>query len=130
MRWIPTMSLSKRTRVLVRQRVRAYLNETCLIERELDTVGDMGEPTHVWGLVDNAPCRIIGVGRRGQSVAEAVGGQEALVDAYRLILPAGTDLATDYRVTVGERVYQVVAVDDDLTDEAFVSAIITRARSV
>lgn len=123
--------VSNRTIALVRRRVNAFLTERCSIEREAGMKGSMGEPLHGWEMVaDNVQCRVITVNQSStQTEYEAVGSTEALVERWRLICPAGTVFAVDNRVRLSDgRVFQIVDVDDRLTDEAFVSAMMVRAR--
>lgn len=123
--------VSNRVMAIIRRRVNTFLTERCSIEREAGTKGRMGEPLHDWETVaEDVPCRIITLsGATTSSEAEAVGSTEALVEQWRLICQAGTTFAVDYRVRLADdRVYQIVAVDDRLTDEAFVGAVMVRAR--
>lgn len=123
--------VSKRTRAIIRRRANTLLTELCSIERETGATGLMGEPLHNWETVErNVPCRIILIGQFStRSEYDAVGATEALVERWRLICPAGTTFAVDDRVRLADgRVYQIVDVDDRLTDEAFVSAVMVRAR--
>lgn len=126
------MPFSARTINIVRQRVNGMLTETCSIERETGATGLMGEPLHGWETVaEDVPCRVIRVGQSStQSEYEAVGATEALVERWRLICPAGTSFAVDNRVRLADgRVFQIVDVDDRLTDQAFVGAVMVRARN-
>lgn len=123
--------VSSRTRAIIRSRVNMYLTERCTIEREAGMTGLMGEPLHGYETVaEDVPCRIIMIGQSStRSEYDAVGATEALVERWRLICPAGTAFAVDERVRLADgRLYQIVDVDDRLTDEAFVSAVIVRAR--
>lgn len=123
--------VSNRTLAIIKRRVNTYLTERCRIEREAGTRGQMGEPLHDSETVAaDVPCRVIRLGQNStQSEAEAVGSTEALIERWRLICPAGTTFAVDNRVWLADgRVYQIVDVDDRLTQEAFVSAVMVRAR--
>lgn len=124
-------SFKARTIALVRQRVNEMLTETCSIERESGATGLMGQPLHGWETVaDDVPCRVITIGQSStRSEYESVGATEALVERWRLIVPAGTSFAVDNRVRLSDgRTYQIVDVDDRLTDQAFVGAVMVRAR--
>lgn len=124
------MMVSNRTTAIIRRRVNTFLTERCSIERESGTKGRMGEPLHGWETVTtNVPCRIITISSSTSNQTEDVGSTEALVERWRLICPAGTVFAVDNRVRLADdRVFQIVDVDDRLTDEGFVSALIVRAR--
>lgn len=122
--------LSNRTAAVVRRSVGGMLTERCTIERETGGVGLMGEPVQSWAAVaEDVPCRLITVGRRNSSETQVIGSRESVVDAFRLICPQDTAFAVDDRVSVGDRRYQVVTVEDDLTDAAYVSVIVARERS-
>lgn len=125
--------VSNRTTAIIRRRVNTFLTELCSIERETNMRGHMGEPlSNRWETVaENVPCRIITLGQNStQSEAEPVGSTEALIERWRLICPAGTVLAVDNRAVLSDgRKYQIVDIDDRLTDQAFVSATVVRARN-
>lgn len=122
---------SAQTMARVERNVTSLLTERCTIEREAGTTGTMGEPLHDWEVVaEDIACRVIRAGTRNDSSYEEVAGQEALVERFRLICPAGTAFDVDDRVRMADdAVYQIVDVVDRLTDEAFVSAIMTRVRA-
>lgn len=124
------MGFSKRTIAIVRRRVEAFLTERCDLSVQGTSVGDMGQPLATWTVVAaDVTCRIIRAGSTFASTNTITGGREALVDTLRLIVPHETEIAADYRVQVeGGHLYEVVEVLDDLTDEAFVQAIIKRLR--
>ena len=122
---------SDRTIALVRRNVNEMLTESCTIQRESGSRGTMGEPVHQFENVATAvACRVIRAGQT-QSTSEAgqVGGQEALVEMYRLICPVDTPFTTDDRVVMSDgRVFQVVDVEDGLSDSAFAGAVMVRVR--
>lgn len=121
---------SARTINLVRRNVNDLLTATCRIERETSSTGTMGEPLHDWDVVQaDVPCRVIRLAKRTTTSAEQVGSQETLVERYRLITPVGTNFAVDDRVVMSDgRVFQVVDVEDGLTDEAFAGVMLSRVR--
>lgn len=113
----------------IKARVALFLGDTCTIEAEVDAVGEMGEPTHGWAVVEaDVACRVIDARKSGVSATMEVGAQEAMVDTYRLIVPVGTALAVDQRVTVNSDVYQIVAAGDGRSDAVEAQAVITRVR--
>jgi hypothetical protein len=124
------MRFGTRTVALVQRNINLMLGERCTLERETGQMGLMGEPLHTWEVVvDNIPCRIIRAGQSFSSAAAIVGSQEALIERYRLICPTGTPFTLEDRVRFDDgRLYQVVQVEDGLTEGVFVSAIITRVR--
>lgn len=124
--------VNSRTLKIIQRRVNTFLTETCIIERQTGTRGRMGEPLNdQWETVaSDVPCRIINISQTSSSSqSAAVGSTETLIERWRLICPAGTELAVDERATLPDgRVFQIVEIDDRLTDQAFVSAQIVRAR--
>lgn len=104
------------------------LSGSCLIEQESATVNELGGRSHAWAVVgEDVACRLIKVGRETGSQVVESGEREKLPEKYRLIVPYGTTLGVNYRVTVDELVYAVVQLESALTDKAFVSAIIVRS---
>lgn len=121
---------SDRTIALVRRNVNDLLNETCRIERESGGRGLMGEETHETVVVaTNVSCRVIRLTKRTTSSAQDVGSQEALVERYRLICPVGTAFTVNDRVVMSDgRTFDLVDVEDGLSDEAFAGAMLVRTR--
>ena len=111
-----------------RATVLKWLKDTAKIEVQQSSKGTMNEPLDAWTIVTaSVACRVIGA---EQSDAAFVGSQETIADMYRLVVPAGTALAANQRVTVTSTgyVYQVVGFINDLTDELFRTAVILRRR--
>jgi head-tail adaptor len=121
---------SSQTLAIVRQNVSVMLTDSCTIERESTGLGDMGQPLHEFEVVaSDVDCRVIMAGSRTTGSNNVAGGREALTDRFRLILPVGTDISADYRVTMADgTVYDVVDVEAGLTDAAFVAAVVMRSR--
>jgi len=119
--------ISSQVLAMIRRVTETSFSDTCLIERESNAVGTYGEPTHQWEVTAaDKPCRLISVGaRRGSGIAEA-GAAESLEYEYRLIVAQDVTLAVDMRVTIAALVYNVVRIEDALTDEAYHSAILQR----
>ena len=121
--------LSASTIAKVRGNVSVMLTDSCTIERETSETGDMGQELHEWEvLASDVACRLIRAGTKSTGSNNVEGGRESLTDRFRLILPVGTDISTDYRVMVGEDYFQVVDVEAALSDQAFVAAVVVRAR--
>ena len=113
----------------MKARVALFLGDSCTIEAEVDARGEMGEMTHLWSVVEaDVACRVIDARKPGGSTTMDVGAQEAMVDTSRLIVPVGTALAVDQRVTVNSDVYQIVALIDGRSDAVDAQAVITRVR--
>lgn len=124
--------ISSRTLAKVRKNVNEMLTERCTLERETGTVGTMGEPLHTWETVQTGiACRVIQAGQtQSGSTTAVVGSAEAMVERYRLITPVGTPFTLNDRVVMSDgRVFEIVDVDDGLTDEAFAGAVMVRVRA-
>ena len=111
----------------IRVEAARYLSETCVIEQEIHTVGAYGDPIRAWALVaSEVPCRLIIARRSDLSAVSMSAGRETMERVYRLVVPHGTTLDVDYRVTVGGAIFTVMRVEDQLTDAVFVQAILAR----
>lgn len=109
-----------------------FLTETCTIEQLANARDRYGNkiPNQWETVASGVACRVITTGGQGinRTSSMDVGSQEAMVETYRLIVPAGTSLDVDYRVTVNSVIYQVVSVLVARTDETDRQAILTRVR--
>lgn len=122
--------LTAQVLAMMRATTAKFLTETCTIEQEMNSTGEFGQPVPVWTpIATNVACRVI-LARQGyRPTAANVGGQEKIVDEYRIICPYGTVLATNQRITVSTgEVYQVVSLITDRTDETDTQAVVVRAR--
>lgn len=125
-------TLSSQLLAKLRREAENLMKDTCKIEAESISVGSFGQPKPVWLLVANdLKCRVI-MSRQGtRPTADQVGSQEQLVDEYRLIVPYGTALGVNQRVTVNGddgALYQIVGLIDRRTDATDSQAVIIRAR--
>ena len=122
---------SSSTIARVQRNVNAMLTDTCTIKRMTDSLGTMGEPLNTLELIASGVlCRVIRAKVPSDNTQQVIGSQKSMVERYRLICPVGTAFVVDDVITVSDgKVYQVVNVEDDLTDSAFAGAVITRVRS-
>ncbi len=120
-----------RTLAIVKQNVNEMLTDTCTIMRMSDATGLRGEPINTLELVASGVlCRVIRAKVPNDNSQQVLGSQKAMVERYRLICPVGTAFVVDDVVTLSDgSIYQVVNVEDKLTDGAFAGAVITRVRS-
>lgn len=121
---------SDRTIAIVRRNVDAMLTDLCTIQQQTGITGILGEPLNVWETVAEAvPCRVIRSRIPSSGTMQNIGSQESMVETYRLICPVGTSFEVDNRITLANgHVYHVVSVEDELTDQAFAGAVVTRVR--
>lgn len=123
---------SARTIAIVRRAVNEMLTDTCSLYQESGATGTMGEPLHTLELVaSGVPCRVIRARTRGENGVSVVGSQEAMVERYRLECSHDTSLSLNMVAQLdsdGSR-WQIVDIEDKLTDSAFAGAAITRVRT-
>ena len=117
----------------MRAAAESLMTDTCVLEARSASVGEYGEPTEEFVVVDaSVPCRVITLGARFKEAAPAPAplARESLVDAFRLVVPHDTALDIDQRVTVTSSgdVYDIVSLIAGRTDETDRQAIIVRAR--
>lgn len=121
---------SARTLAIVQRNVNEMLTDVCTIKRQTGATGTMGEPLNQLELIaSDVPCRVIRAKTPNANSQAVIGSQKAQVERYRLICPVDTAFRVDDVVSVGSDVYQVVDVEDKLTDGAFAGAVITRVRT-
>lgn len=114
----------------IQSMARRWMTSTCTIEREAESFGAFGEPIHTWEILSSGTaCRLITSKGANSPQLAVVADRETMEDTYRISLPVGTTLATDYRITTGGNVYNVVAVLDGRTDSADVQALLVRMRA-
>lgn len=121
---------SSRTIALVRRNANAMLTETCTLYRKTGATGEMGEPLNTFEIAaTGVPCRVIRARVPSGSTTQPVGGQIALVETYRLECPYNTVLELNMRSQVdGGGLYDLISIEDKLTDSAFAAAVVTRVR--
>lgn len=121
---------SARTIAIVRKNVNEMLTDTCTIKRLTGATGTMGEPLNQLELIaSDVQCRVIRAKTPSGSSQMVVGTQQSMVEMYRLECPYDTAFLVDDVVTLADgSVYQVVSVEDKLTDSAFAGAVIQRVR--
>lgn len=122
---------SARTIAKVRSNVNAMLTERCTLQRESGATGTMGEPIATYTTIATGIlCRVIRAKSPSGGSEMVVGSQEAMVERYRLICPVGTAFKVDDRIVMADgRTFQVIDVEDGLTDAGFAGAVITRVRT-
>lgn len=111
----------------VQQVAARFLSDVCVIEDEVIATDQYGAAAHTWRLsASDVACRIITETRISGSDTTEIGSQVAMMERLRLVVPVGTALGVNQRVTVGGAVYRIVALLDGHTDAVFVSAVIVR----
>lgn len=123
------MILNNTSLIRIRNIAARWLKDTCIIERDIETLDELGSPVHGREVVaQDVPCRVITSGRRGDSAAEIIGSAETLKEIYKISVPSSVELDVNYHITVNSIRYSVVRLETALTDEVFTQAIITRHR--
>ena len=118
--------LSEKLQNRLRLRVNQYLNETCEIQRVDEVQGRLGMIESVVQVATSVNCRVIDDNRTAGIGYQQTGEHQARVDGYRLILPAGQTVDVAYRVVVGTRVYRVIELLDDRSNEFFIECRVRR----
>lgn len=113
----------------LRNRVDEYLNETCTISRIDEVQGRLGLVESAVIVATGVSCRVIDDSRSVGQGYQQTGEHQAQVDAYRVILPADQTVDASYEITVGSRVYQVIQLLDDRSNELFRECRVRRIRS-
>ena len=112
---------------MVKSEMARSLVDRCRIERALTTLDENGGSVETWEIVaDNEPCRVIQMGSSDSSQALATGERETLRRAYKLIVSVSVAVSVDYRVTIGADVYDIIRIEDALSDEVFHSVLMSR----
>ncbi len=116
----------------MRAAAESLMTDTCTLEARSASVGEYGEPTEEFVVVDaSVPCRVITPApMREGGENRATLAREAQLDVYRLVVPYGTALDIDQRVTLASdgAVYDVVDVLMGRTDATDRQAVIVRVR--
>ena len=114
----------------MRATVESLMTDTCKIEVGADSVGEMGEvlQDQYTTVASGVTCRVISLGNRYSESARTIGEREVITEAYRLIVPYGTALDVNQRITLtsDSSVYQVVDLNTERTDRTDRQAIMVR----
>jgi len=106
-----------------------FHNETADIYRTTESVQSDGSVERSQEIrAQDVPCRLFYPQKSNNSAMREIGGQERMMEEYRISLESGTTLAVDDEVRVGGVAYQVVRIVEDMTQMADVQAIVTRRR--
>lgn len=122
---------SSHTIAIVRRNGNEMLTDTCVLSRKAMATGNMGEPLPVLTIVaTGVRCRVIRAKVPSNSSQQVVGSQQAMVDIDRLECPYDTALTVDMIATLsGGSVWQLVSIEDKLTDLVFAGAVVTQVRT-
>lgn len=116
----------------ITQYVEGFQSGRCKIEARVKGVVDQyGAPRQdQWqDVANNVPYRFMKLTAKLKDAMIALGQQENLVESYRMSCEVGTPLAVDQRVTTEDgRIWNVVAVEDGLTDAIDAQAAVTRIK--
>jgi len=114
----------------IRSQVSQLLTDTCTIERNEEVTDNRyGSKKPGWVVVaSSVACRINLLNRSNQSLVEVMGGQEAMLDSYQLVLAYDVTIDRDYRITVNGVTYFVTRIESQLTNSAFKQVLLTRKR--
>lgn len=123
------MSILNSTQVArLRRRAQQYFNQTCVITRIDEVQGRLGLEESPVQVAAGVACRVVTDTRSQGQGYQAVGQAHMNVDAYIIWLPSGTDVDVAYQIAVDARVYDVIELLDDLSNEIFVEVRVRRVR--
>lgn len=96
----PMLKLPGAVLAQMRAAAESLMTDTCTIEQLSDAVDRAGAPLNTWETVaPNVRCRLITAGLlRGN--LRVVGEQPQLGQEYRVVLPAGTAIDVQHRITL------------------------------
>ena len=84
----------------MRAQADSLMTDTCTIERLSDTTDAAGAAVNAWEAVSSSvACRMISVGSRFSNDPMIRAERAVLSERYRIVLPAGTGIAVQYRIT-------------------------------
>jgi len=116
-----------RSRARIQTALERFLTETCVIEEQMVTTDRYGGMALAGRVVaSGVRCRVITETRMSGTDTREVGSAEALIERMKLVVPAGTALGANQRVTVNGAVYQIVSVLVTHTDAVDAQAVIVR----
>lgn len=108
-----------------------YLTDTCKIERSRQVSTDFMELVDDWFLVaDDVACRVVRAGGTAGKMIEQQGQGQAVSDEYRIALANTQDIQADDRITHAGKIYDVVRLEDDLSEKFFRHAVVKIRRGV
>jgi len=111
----------------MRAQANALMTDTCSIERLADSVDAAGAATNQWEAVSTGTaCRMITAGRSNAADPLVRAERAVLEQRYRIVLPAGTSIAAQYRITLtsDSSRWLVSALVTSQTDEIAVQVIV------
>lgn len=118
---------SERTLALVKRTKRAFLTDLAIVETEALTTNDYGGSLHSWQEVaSSVPCRVL-VETGGTNAAKMIGEQEGISETYMIAIALGFFTpAVNQRITVNGQVFQVVNIQEHLTDRDEIQLIVKK----
>jgi hypothetical protein len=107
------------------QAVKLWLTDSCTIQRAARGSNALMSPSENWSTVAVLPCRLI---RASGGAMSEVGELSALGDVHKMALARGVNVQADDRVVIGENVFYIVGIEDDLSEAFFVHVMLSRKR--
>lgn len=108
-----------------------YLTDTCKVERSQPVSTDFMELVDAWYTVaDGVACRAVRAGAGTSQMIEKLGLGQAVGDEYKFAFADSQDLQADDRITHNGKVYDVVRLEDDLSEKFFRHAVVKLRRGV
>lgn len=101
------------------------MTDTCTIERKSGGVDAAGRPNGDWDTVATSKMRLLPEARRITGDNQ-IGGREVNRLYARIALPIGTDVRDGDRFVIEGRTWEILRLQDQTTDKAFITADIAR----
>jgi len=122
-----TIRVPTAIRGYMRAQANALLTDTCTIERLADTTDAAGAAVNDWEVMSSSiDCRMITIGQRMTADPLVKAERAVLPERYRIVLPAGTSIAPQYRITLDsdDSRWLVSNVATSQTDEVSVTVVV------
>ena len=87
------------------------MTDTCLVKRKSTARDVGGSRVTAYGVVAAVPCQVRSVNRA--AVEAVVGGRYEPASDYEIVLPRGTDVHAEDRITRGDTTFEVVSAPDE-----------------
>ena len=122
-----TIHVPSAVRGYMRAQANALMTDTCTIARLSDALDASGASVNAWETVSSGvACRMISAGQRFNNDPAIKAEKAVLAERYRIVLPAGTSIAVQNRITLDsdDSAWLVASVITSQTDEVSVQVIV------
>jgi len=108
----------------LRNQVTNFLTDTCTIKSKSSGRSASYAPDNLYAVVaSGVSCRVITGGQGSTTNAELLGERQIVGQQYEILLPYGQAVKAGYIIETGSEVYNVVTIETQLTDKAYVKVL-------